>query len=574
MFRNPSEQATIPSPRMEASPTRRAVARWILALAGAYWIFSVVWFWRYCARNINADAVSYIGIARHIRDGSVLHCLHGYWSPLVSWLIAASSFMSSDLTLAARILMLALFAVSLTLVYCLTSKLWDSPLLSAFAVLWFTVARGISVFSVSFIGADLLLTSAVLLYFILLLACTKQPDSLSRWTYLGVTHAVAFLSKAIAMPLLAIPTVLAALWTLQGKPRRILLALSCAAAAPALVWTGWGLSLHARYGVFTSGYQLHWNLLPQEARAAQAHGKDLLVLTDTRKIYDAYMVSDTMPAGSPLWHTSVWHESTIRQILGKERENLPVAIKELLVLLTPGGILLFLCCLGWLTAHRTRYTLQFRFVWLTVVTTGALLGAYCMLVFDGRYVIPITPVLISLSVGFFAFTDDFESPALQRKTLRSLRFWQATLGVVLLAGLIGLQVYWASPFRRLHRDYQESVYRAAQILTHGSAASVVTIGEGPYPEHGVGWEAGMYAAYFSGTRVVGELNELPQPNELDSVVADINRLRPDAVMIWGTPADSAYTSLLDALRQREPITTRSSILDPARGDVGTVFVLK
>jgi len=119
----------------------------VIGLAVLYWLFQVAWFWRYCRDNINADAISYIGIARHVAEGNFRASLHGYWSPLISWLIAATSLASHDPTRAARLLMLPMFALCLVLIYRFTQKLWGSRLLSALAVLWFTAARGIAAFS-------------------------------------------------------------------------------------------------------------------------------------------------------------------------------------------------------------------------------------------------------------------------------------------------------------------------------------------------------------------------------------------------------------------------------------------
>ena len=168
----PATMLTANSLEIKTSPVpnhRNVTALLLIAAAVLYWGFQVAWFWRYCGHNINADAISYIGIARHVQDGNFRASLHGYWSPLISWIIAAGSFLGSDRTLGARLLMLPAFAACLGMVYWLTYKLWGSRLLAALAVLWFTAARGIAAFSVCFIGADLVLTAIVLLYFILLL---------------------------------------------------------------------------------------------------------------------------------------------------------------------------------------------------------------------------------------------------------------------------------------------------------------------------------------------------------------------------------------------------------------------
>src|SRR5712672_3198197 len=86
------------------SDRRNVTSLLLVAAAILYWGFQVAWFWRYCGHNINADAISYIGIARHVQEGNFRASLHGYWSPLVSWIIAAGSLLGGDRTLVARLL--------------------------------------------------------------------------------------------------------------------------------------------------------------------------------------------------------------------------------------------------------------------------------------------------------------------------------------------------------------------------------------------------------------------------------------------------------------------------------------
>src|SRR5438270_12209018 len=121
--------ATIRPPGFDSAPPanrQRISADAIIVLAVLYWLFQIVWFWRYCWDSINADAISYIGIARHVAEGDFRASLHGYWSPLISWLIAAVSFASADRTGAAHLLMLLMFALCLILIYWFTQKLWSS----------------------------------------------------------------------------------------------------------------------------------------------------------------------------------------------------------------------------------------------------------------------------------------------------------------------------------------------------------------------------------------------------------------------------------------------------------------
>jgi 4-amino-4-deoxy-L-arabinose transferase-like glycosyltransferase len=544
----------------------------VIGLAVLYWLLQVVWFWQYCGHNINADAISYIGIARHIEDGNFQASLHGYWSPLISWLIASVSRTGNDHTRIARLLMLPLFALCLILIYCFTQRLWASRLLSALAVFWFVAARGIAAFSVCFIGADLLLTAAVLVYFALLLRCLEQPREGPRWIALGFAHGVAFLAKAIAMPLLAFTTALSVLSVFRRTPKQAVRSVMLAAIFPSLIWVTWGVALREKYGEFTTGYQLRWNLLDPAVKQAPDKGSGLLVLHDARASYDSYMVADAMPPGSRFWQTPVSSPTLLRRIMRKEIENIPQAGKELMVLLTPGGILAFILCLIQLTRHRRNYPAHFRLVWIVLFTTLALTLAYAMLVFDGRYVIPVTPILMAFAIRFALLPGKAKAPP-SEDLARSDR-WQSAAGALILLGLIAVQIYWASPFRTIGQDFQRSLYDTATALTEGQARTVVTIGDGPYPEHGVGWEAGIYASYFSGSQIVADLIDKPSLVNSDSIVIDIERLRPDAVIIWGGPTDSLGTTLVRELQVAYPHDRSTIIRDPRRGEVATVVILK
>jgi 4-amino-4-deoxy-L-arabinose transferase-like glycosyltransferase len=570
----------------------------LIGLAGVNWCFQAIWFWRYCGRNINADAVSYIGIARHLAAGDFKASVHGYWSPLISWLIAATSLAVNDRslsdhsinshTLAARLLMLLLFALCLGLAYRLTYRLWGSRVLGAMVVLWFTAARGVAAFSVCFIGADFLLTACVLTYFILLLRCLEQPENLGKWLVLGLAHGVAFLAKAISLPLFAVATVLAVMFSLRGNSKKAVAALVCAAIFPVLSMAGWGTAIRQKYHVFTTGYQLRFNLLdPAARRASQPAG--LAVLHDARMSFDNFMVADQMPPGSPIWRAQVWRPGLVRQVLQNEAQNIPLAIKELFVLLTPGGILALFLGVIQVTRVRKQAPRRFRFAWIVLFTTAALVIAYCMLVFDGRYVLPMAAVLMALGIRFAVPPGMARQVSTDIEKVDDAGRWQTFAGMLLVLGLIGAQLYWASPFRTIQQDFQRSLYDAADGLRKGQARTVVVIGAGPYPEHGVGWEAGVYSAYFAGVRLVGDLFEDPAdagrgsviPGSIapgnvdaDSVVSDVEKLDPDAVLVWDAPAHANYSGVVSKLQHAYPDASTSSISDPVKGNVGTLILFK
>lgn len=551
--------------------SRRNVPALILSAALLYWSFQVAWFWRYCEHNINADAISYIGIARHLADGNFRASLHGYWSPLISWSLVATSFAGHDPTLAARRLMLVFFALSMALIFALTQKLWGSRYLSALAVLWFTASRGMAAFSVYFIGADLLLTAAVLLYFILLLECLEHPRHVSGWLLLGVIHGLAFLAKAVALPLLACTTLPASIWSCNGNRRQGFRNLVVAAVFPILVWAAWGMSLRTKYGVFTTGYQLRWNLIDPQVKKTHRAARELGALVATDTTYDQYMVADVMPPGSRFWNAKVFTRSLVPQVLHNERTNIPQACKELLVLLTPGGLLALLICVWRLGQKCATSRVRFHFALAALCTTAALVAAYGMLVFDGRYVIPVSAVLISLSVGFCA---PVSGTSINREHDQTTAHWRLALVSLIVLGLLSVQFYWGSPFRTIRQDYQRSIYQAADLLRKDGARRVVSVGEGPYPEHGVGWEAGPYSAYFSGSKIIAAAFTPPLASTLAPIIGDIHTLSPDAVMIWGSPLDSNYSTLVQKLGRTSSqwSSTRVAIRDPYKGEVGTIFL--
>lgn len=551
---------------MDLQPPEKyhALSKVLLALAAMNCALQVLWFWKFTRFNINYDAISYVGIARHIADGNFRDALHGYWSPLISWGIAAFSIFSSDFTLVARLVTIGSFLLCLPLLYLLTLRLWRSPLAAAVAVLWFTTARAVVPFSVYFIGADFLLTLMVLIYFILLLRCLRQPQS-ANWAVLGIPHGLAFLAKAFAMPWLILSTLFAAWLARRHDLKRTALCASIALAIPLLVWLGWGSALRLKYGVFTAGYQSRVNLFSPEIReAAERRASRLSVLYDTSRSYDSYMVVDDMCPGSLLWQEPMQPRKILQLAFDRERQHLPEALKQLVILLTPGGILALIVgfrCLSVETCAPEK-----RFAEIVFASAGTLVVGYCMLVFDSRYVLPLVPLLIAVAVpwvlpgtGIAAFSNAFPKV-------------RVVACALLIASNLFLLGYRASPFRALRRDYQISTYDAARRLrTLPGCQKLVVIGRGPFQQHGVGWEAGWYASYFAGCHVTGFSPDAPNPNEVEAFKADLRTLDPDAILVLGRLSDPAYASFLSVIKDRTPRILSEPIVDPQAGEVGQLL---
>jgi 4-amino-4-deoxy-L-arabinose transferase-like glycosyltransferase len=557
----------MPNPDVRNS---RAETLWCLALLAATalnCIFQIAWFWRFRAHNITADGVDYIGLARHLVDRDFKASLHGYWSPLTSWFIAAASVFCNNFTLIGRLVTIASFLACLPLLYTLTFRLWGSRVAAALAVFCFSVARGIVALAVGSILADFVLTACVLAYFTLLLDALRQ-DRRMTWILLGAAHALAFLAKAMAMPWLSISTVLAVMARNARSPRRLAASMLLAFLLPAAVWVGWGSALRTKYGVFTSGYQLRANLMINWRRHLSHHLRgDGQAFTDASSDYDSYMVGETSWAS--LQNFSLRNPALITMIFEAELRNVPQAVKETVILLTPGGVLALAIMLVLLFRKRAPYRTECAFASIALISTLGVIAAYCMLVFDDRYAIPFVPVLIAIGCPILL-------PPRMAGSAPSANAWlQKTALALFVASTIFFFSYWASPFRTVDRDFELSCYQAASGLRNlRSNGTLVSIGNGPYPEHGVGFEVGSYVAYLSGWRFVGGNSELPDSSGADLLTRKTLAMNSDAVAVWGSPANPVYESIAEKIRQAPGSFSAIPIADPYKGEVGTLILFK
>jgi len=175
----------IPQPPLPSKA--RAEAIWQTGLLAATTLncaLRIVWFWRFRAHSINEDGIAYVGLARHLIDGDSKAFLHGCWSPLTSWIIAAASLSGRNFTRLERLVTIASFLLCLLLLYALTLRPRRSRTAAALAMFWFSATRGIVYPAVGSIVADFVLTACALFYFILLLDVLRHNKP-AHWIKLG-----------------------------------------------------------------------------------------------------------------------------------------------------------------------------------------------------------------------------------------------------------------------------------------------------------------------------------------------------------------------------------------------------
>jgi hypothetical protein len=538
-------------------------ARWILLAAVMSAIVQVLWFARVAFRQIDIDGIDYLGVARHIVNGQFHAAINGFRSPLISWLVAALHPLSSDLVLVGKVVSVSSFLILVILTYFFTKSLWRSEMVASLAALWITSCRGLPSFAIQFVSPDIMFAVLTVAYFGVLLTCLRDDEPRS-WFFLGAIHGVAFFCKAFALPWLGVTTVLALCVRCERRFRVFLIRFVAAMLVPVLAAASWAVVLHSKYGEFTTGTQFKVNLLQSTLRAYRGRRPlTYAVLIDQTPNTDQFMAGDPMPPGSWPWQYKINWTQALPKVVASEVHLLPSAIKEILVLITPGGALALLFVGIALIRRRNECPWELRMVLIIGASTVTLVLAYCMLAFDGRYVYPLLPLLLAVSSR--ALVNDSREQVPLEITLRS----RISIGLLTTVGILFSVLYWASPFRTLKEDYETSCYRAAARLKTHPGATLVSLGSGPYPEFGVGWEAGFKTAFFANRRLIARLDDLPSPDLLKDTVADLVKARADAVLIWGNPDDQRYVKLVDEIGRN--YASAAEVDDPKLGDVGTIF---
>jgi hypothetical protein len=521
------------------------------------------WFASASFNQINFDGLSYVGIARHLHDGDVHASINGFHSPLLSWLIAAASFLgSANYVHIGKVINIGAFLLSLSLLYVLTEKLWHSRLAASLAVLMFTLGRGLAPFAVSLITPDFLFAALTLLYFTVLLRCLRN-ERWQDWLFLGCVHGLAFLAKAFALPWLAVCTLVAL--GLSGQPwKKRVARLSVAALIPVLVAAGWAAVLHSKYGVFTTGTQFKTNFLQWTLHAYRdRHDTTYTLLRDTAREVDAYVVDDPMPPGSWPWKYPIHMKEALPKLILAEKHYIPLVLKEMMVVATLGGLIAFVAVVAIVTRRRHQYSVEWRLAVTIVASALSMMFAYSMLVFDGRYLFPLIPLMLAIAAPFLVPNNELNHEG-----------WKKLSIALVVLGTVASLVYPSSPFRLLTRDFQGGCYDAGRRLRAHPGSSVVSIGSGPFPEHGVGWEVAYTASFFGGRRILGTLDSLPDPTQVSNLTADIRKASPDAVLVWGRPEDARYAGLVDSLMVQYPLSSKEKLVDPALGEVGMVLFIQ
>ena len=539
---------------------RFEAAKALLAFSIFLLLFQLYWFGKFNLERVDFDGISYVGIARHLIDHKFAASINGFRSPAISWLIALfAPIDSANLLHVGKLVTMLSLLLAISLAFLFTKRCTGSPLAAAFVVFWLTVARGFVPLSTQFVSPDYLFAALSTLYFVCLLHCFRsESDHLRYWALLGLITGGAFLVKAFALPWLVGTTCFGALLMIIRK-RSFRASWSLAFVIPLLVAAAWAVVLHAKFGIWTTGTQLKTNLYQWTLKVPlSAADSPYSFLVDEGKTSDAYQVGEPLPPGSLLLVRKLQVRVAVTAALRAELHNLPVALKEMTVILTPLGLVaVFMTAIRVWRARRERWP-EFAIVSTILASSATLVIAYSCLVFDGRYTLPLYAPLMAVAARSIFCHSSVQAQRLQQRIILLL----------ILTGLFATLIYASSPWLTATRDYQSGPrYAASRLLAHGSKR-LISVGAGPYPEHGVGWEAGFIAGSFSNSQVVAFRGQLPHQGSVAAFLSDLHQAPPATILVWGNPQDTSYAEIRKELEAR--FSQVETIVDFRAGAVGFI----
>ena len=218
----------------------------LLLTLGGYLVVSWI-----LARNwhdsLNPDGLAYLAIAKQFASGRF--AVRGYWSPLISWLMAPLIAGGIGDVAALRVATISAGALWIVASYLAGLQLRMSAPSLAFLTLTFGALAART--SVVLTTPDLLGSALIIFYFGAVVRLHPATSAVRRGILIGGLTAAAYLGKYYNLPFIAAHMILVVGLMLGGNKRwRARLALSSAVTATVLVLP-WAIALSSRYGEIT-----------------------------------------------------------------------------------------------------------------------------------------------------------------------------------------------------------------------------------------------------------------------------------------------------------------------------------
>lgn len=448
---------------------------------------------------LNTDAIAYLRLAGYYAHGQTDLMISGYWGPLISWLLAP--LLACDVTplLAARMVMGASAILFLFGSRALLRNLNLAPGLEILGV-WL-VAIATVFWSVEMITPDLLVGGLICLATSVMIS-PRWPDERRRAIVAGALWGVAYLAKAVALPLaFAISLGFTLLWRFAriADMRALRRQLAITLVTCALASSPWIAILSIKYGrptFSTTGRIAHAIVGPPDVERYHPYSRSFHQPEIGR------ITSWEDPSRMPYryWSPFENREYAAHQIK-LLRQNF-VTVWQILGDMDAVGIgaLALLACLLALPLSRERLaTERWRWSFAPIVCLGGIyLPIYVQRV-DARYFYVALPLLWAGVVGVIEWSGKFFSRRWLRDALFTLAFVSFFLPVALRCSLA---VEGAPNFAGEAAHALAEKFRRADL--HGAIA-----GSGLM----AGGRAGLFAAFLLNEPWFGD-EKWPSPESI------------------------------------------------------------
>jgi len=218
--------------------------------------------------RVAPDAISYLTIARKYRAWEFNDAINGYWSPLLSWLVAPLLCLGAPMEVTGKCLELAIGAGALVAVWWLGKRLELTEVVRVWTTL--AVVPAVAMYALTDTTPDLLVAMLLAVYISVVIG-PDYPRSSWQGAACGLLGALAYLAKAYALPFfLAHYLAVSGYLFLRRRSSRVELSRLTAATVAGLIvfavvaggWTGLLSRKYSRLTIGTTG-AFQYRLLSQ-----------------------------------------------------------------------------------------------------------------------------------------------------------------------------------------------------------------------------------------------------------------------------------------------------------------------
>ena len=469
-----------------------------------------VFLLRYYQYVINADGISYIGIAQKYVVGDWFNAINGYWGPLFSWLMVPFLFFNSTNLNALYMTKIVSIIIGFFTIIGLNRLSYKFEMdITIKRVMLLATIPIVLFFSFIVITPDLLVT-CVLIYYLVVIFDPKYSDKWLNGVLCGFLGALAYLTKSFAFPFFLAHFILFNLiYYFKGlnsqKKRNVLKNMVLGLFVFFVIGGLWAGTISEKYGKLTIGTSGAYN---QELVSPGSQGHPMyyqgLLKPPNNSAVSAWEdpSSFKMESWSPF--QSVGYFEYQLNLIWKNILSV-INILEFFSLLS---LIIIIASILFILKSNSERALKNKLVYL-LVTILIYSGGYCFILVEWRYLWLVCILLM--------FTGAY---------LIDIYFRNRTFNVNIRNILVILLVFsfMIIPVNSLiqNADLGEGVYHLSQTLenNYGIHGNIASNGE---------WEGTLHISYYLNSKYYGITKNTTDINDLQRELENNNI---DYYFVW------------------------------------------